>query len=177
MTAMAAVHDVPLAGYELPVRGSERRRETATPERQRAVSGRCSTGLHSGLFRFFVQFYFYPRLWDCKCTFRPFHWGITGSLAKHRNALQRKGREKLRVAMGFREWEDTTTTHLFFFRCKTTAEFCLGPRLSLCTCSSECLPANRLCLSQTDPPYLDINYAEWNASRSEFLKQKWATEA
>lgn len=129
MTAVAAVHDVPLARCELPVRGSERRRETATPERQRAVSGRCSTGFHSGLFRFwffFVHFYFYPRLWDCKCTFRPFRRGITGSLAKHRNALQSKGRKKLRVAVGFRGWEDTTTTHLFSFRFKTTAEFLSG---------------------------------------------------
>lgn len=163
MTAVAAVHDVPLAQYELPVRGSERRRETATPEKAESCFGEMFNRVAFWSLLFFCTFLFLSQ--TLKCTFRPFRWGITGSLAKHRNALQRKGREKLRVALGFRGWEDTTTTtRLFFFRCKTTAEFRLGVRLSLCTCSSECLLANRPFQSQTHLPYSNVAYAERNTS-------------
>lgn len=65
MTVVAAIHDVPLAQCELPVRGNERRRET-----QRAVSGMFNRVIFWSLF-----FFFYLRLRDCKCA--PPSRGIT----------------------------------------------------------------------------------------------------
>lgn len=67
MTVVAAIHDVPLAQCELPVPGNERRRETETPETQRAVSGMFN--------RVIFWSFFYLRLRDCKCV--PPSRGIT----------------------------------------------------------------------------------------------------
>lgn len=54
MTVVAAIHDVPLAQCELPVRGNERRRETETPETQRAVSGMFNRVIFWSFF-FFIS--------------------------------------------------------------------------------------------------------------------------
>lgn len=82
--------------------------------------------------------------------------------------------KKLRVAVVGRE---DTTTHLFFFRCTTTAELRREVRLSVAasfstcslnTCSGEPWLAGRPCLSRTDLPCSDAVYAERNTSRPNF---------
>lgn len=55
MTVVAAIHDVPLAQCELPVRGNERRRETETPETQRAVSGMFNRVIFWSFFFIFIS--------------------------------------------------------------------------------------------------------------------------
>lgn len=85
MTVVAAIHDVPLAQCELPVRGNEREeRDTETPETQRAVSGMFNRVIFWSLFFFFF-------ISDSEIVnVLPLHGESQRELVKHAHALQQR---------------------------------------------------------------------------------------